>query len=131
LRLLLRDIRDIDRQLGDKTAQRSEVWRTRALSSKAFKQAEFDYLKEELSELRRRHAANEAGIYDPDDPRHLLLRLREAIDSGGSTHRPRSLLPMRVRDVLPVLDSYFEHSGVPHVQKTGLPDSDLGKDGGG
>jgi hypothetical protein len=105
LRILLREIRDIDRQLGDRSATRTSQWRAKALTSKAYKHAEYDYLKEEVQELRHLHAAREADVYPPNDPRHLLLRLRDEVS------RELREEPNNLRHVLAVIDRYFEHDG--------------------
>ena len=110
MRLLLQGIRDIDRQLGDKTVQRSMKWRSKAITSKVYKQAEYDFLKEEVLELRQLHTAREADVYPADDPRHLLLRLRDEI-SGHLRNETNQLKP-----VLALVDRYFEHDG-------GIPDA--------
>jgi hypothetical protein len=103
--VLLREIRDIDRQLGDRSVSRSAQWRSKALASKTFKHAEYDYLKEEVQELRYLHAAREADVYPPNDPRHLLLRLRDEVS------RELRDEPNNLRHVLAVIDRYFEHDG--------------------
>lgn len=105
LRVLRREIRDIDRQLGDKSLRRTDVWRAKALSSRAYKETEYDYLKEELIELRRLLTAREADVYHHNDPRHLLLRLREEV--GKKMKRE----PNKLKNVIAVVDRYFEHDG--------------------
>jgi hypothetical protein len=104
MRILLRGMRDIDRQLGAKNGG-NPVWRSRALSSKVYKQAEYDYLKEEMTELRQLTAAAEIDLFEPNDPRHLLLRLRSEVgkELKGETNS--------LGTVLALVDRYFEHDG--------------------
>lgn len=105
MRLLLQGIRDIDRQLGDSSVQRSDEWRPRAIRSKVYKQTEYDFLKEEVQDLRRLHAAREADVYEENDPRHLLLRLREEIARSNRNEENQ------LNQVCAVVDRYFEHDG--------------------
>ena len=108
MRILLNGIRDVQMQLGDKARRERDgylSWRAKATSSLLYKEAEYGYLKDALIELRRSAQAKEADVWDPGDPRHLLMRLREEVQKkeAGQEHQ----LP----DVLDVVDRYFEHDG--------------------
>lgn len=87
-RTLERDIWNIERQLAeplreqegkplDKKQYRS--WRSKAHSSLAFKKAEQAFLKDWITERRRAIEANKLGIFDPNDPRELLVKTRVAL----------------------------------------------------
>lgn len=108
MRALLNGIRDVQMQLGDKARRDKKdyaKWRMKAMASLAYKESEYGYLKDALVDLRREATAKVADVWDPNDPRHLLMRLRSEVDKKekGKEHR----LP----DVLDVVDRYFEHDG--------------------
>lgn len=108
MRALLNGIRDVHMQLGDKTRRERDgyqKWRVKATASLAYKEAEYAFLKDVLVEMRREAQARKADVWDPNDPRHLLMRLRHEIEKkeAGEEHQ----LP----DVLDTVDRYFEHDG--------------------
>jgi hypothetical protein len=108
MRVLLNGVRDVQMQLGDKTRRAKDgytKWRIKAMASLLYKEAEYAFLKDALVDLRREATAKNADVWDPNDPRHMLMRLRCEI--GKHLLEESNQLP----DVLDVVDRYFEHDG--------------------
>lgn len=83
-RELLLDILSIEQQLTSNTEdgknkQEYQQWRAKAHKSLVFKKAEHLVLKDWITERRRLVEAKELGIWNPNDPREILLRTRAAL----------------------------------------------------
>jgi len=112
LRLLRYSLRSIDLQLGDRDRRQSKdyaTWRKKALSSKIYKQSEYDYLTAWLGEARRVKAGKELSIEDVNNPkallRHVAYFARNFLQEDTETHETQ------LRNCLAVVDEYFQHSG--------------------
>lgn len=98
-RELERDIWNIERQLAEKTHfDRSsgvvlsgaayQNWRKAAHSRLIYKKVDHSFIKDWITERRRKIDADEVGIHDPNDPRELLQRtkiaMKKAMDGDDS-----------------------------------------------
>jgi len=113
-RALERDIMNIERQLaepvrydrdGSEMSKKDyRLWRSSAHSSMIFKKAEQAYLKDWIKERRRRVDAENANIFDANDPRNLLVEARTAIKkalAGDDADLGR---------IFNVIDQYLQHA---------------------
>lgn len=88
--ILLRDIWNIEKQLGDAvrythegvelTAQEFNNWHSRISASRVFKMTEYQALKHWRKEARRRNLTKKLGIEDPNNPTELLIVARTILD---------------------------------------------------
>ncbi len=116
-RILERDVRNIERQLKDREKRDRNgrlldkksylKWRKGARSSEIFKKTEQAYLKDWIVERRRAIQAGELGIFDPNDPREMLLRARLALRGILDGKSPEELEVGKLYDTI---DQYLQHA---------------------
>lgn len=112
-RALERDIANISKQLSDPTRKDKRGkklstkdylrWRGQARASLVFKQVEQVFLKDWIKERRRVIAAGELGVFDPNDPNHLLQVTREKLlEAKGQAPG--------LGELFDLIDQYLQHA---------------------
>lgn len=111
-RLLERDILNITKQLADgdrrdRSGKRLVLsdyrrWRSQARASHIFKQTEQVYLKDWIVERRRTLQASALGIFEPNDPRALLMQVRTLLGDEEDRSSEMGLL-------LDTINQFFQH----------------------
>lgn len=116
MKLLLRGIRNIEKQLGDKNRNNPNGggrlspreyfrWRSSASSSLIYKKEEYEFLRSWLTEHRRIVLAGHYDIRDPNNPEELLLVARTRIQRVlADTDDIDSLA-----ELSQIIDQYLQH----------------------
>jgi hypothetical protein len=112
-RMLERDIWNIERQLAEprreqdgKPIDRKQYrsWRSKAHTSLVFKKAEQAFLKDWIIERRRAIEAGKLGIFDPNDPKELLVKTRAVLKKALAGD------DLELGQLYNVIDQYLQHA---------------------
>jgi hypothetical protein len=115
MRGLLLDIRNIEKQLGDKvryskegkqlTRAEYQSWYSRIRASLVYKLTEYSELRAWIRRRRRELAARDMEIEDPADPTQILMATRDILRSVmDGDHDPSD-----IGDLHEVIEQYLTH----------------------
>jgi hypothetical protein len=106
-RVLESDIWSIERQLSsheESNIAAYKNWRAKAHTSLIHKKGEQAFLKDWITSRRRQVAAHEAGVFEPDSPNELLLRVHAEIK------RHLDGKPNQLPALYNLIDQYLHHT---------------------
>jgi hypothetical protein len=116
-RVLERDIMNIERQLMDRERRDRDgkplskdeyrVWHRKTRSVLIYKKVEQTFLKDWIVRRRREVQATEVGIFDPDDPREMLVQCRKVLRRLLDGEEVEEAGAGRLYDVI---DQFLQHA---------------------